>query len=70
MGNNTSATLTSVQRDRACGVLLGTAAGDALGAATPGEWTDHAATAIPVAELAAIEADLRRQSVQDRVVKR
>lgn len=70
MRDNVSAQLTSVQRDRACGVLLGIAAGDALATSGSGEWTDHTAMAIPVAELAALQADLRRDAVQDRIVER
>lgn len=70
MGDNVSARLTTVQRDRACGVLLGTAAGEALGAAKGGEWIGGTAMAIAVAELAAIQVDLRRDVIQDRIVER
>ncbi|MGB3894038.1 MAG: ADP-ribosylglycohydrolase family protein, partial [Mycolicibacter sinensis] len=62
--------MTTVQRDRACGVLLGTAAGEALGAAKGGEWIGGTAMAIAVAELAAIQVDLRRDVIQDRIVER
>lgn len=70
MGNNAFARLTTFQRDRACGVLVGTAAGEALGAAKGGGWIGGTAMAIAVAELAAIGADLRRDDIQDRIVER
>ena len=45
--------LSAAQRDRAIGALLGTAAGDALGADRtlypPGVWTDNTAVAIATA---------------------
>lgn len=50
--------ITAVQRDRAVGALLATAAGDALDAAVPGEWTGNTATAIAVAELASFSSNL------------
>lgn len=70
MGNNVSAQPSFVQRDRACGVLLGAAAGEALGAANREEWGDGVARGIPVAELAALGADLRSRAIQDRVIER
>ena len=63
--------LTTTQRDRACGVLLGAAAGDALGAGyAPGAWTDGTAMAIAIAETAATGVDLRHEVQQDRIVQR
>ena len=77
--------------DRVEGVLLATAAGDALGAPYEfkpprgpelevamvgggpwerGEWTDDAAMAIAIAEVAATGADLRDSSAQDAIVQR
>ncbi|MFC5754390.1 ADP-ribosylglycohydrolase family protein [Actinomadura rugatobispora] len=52
--------LSTAQLDRACGVLLAAAAGDALGAGheSPGEWTDDTFTAIVLAETAIAGADL------------
>lgn len=70
MGNNVSEHLTIIQRDRSCGVLLGAAAGEALGSANRGEWGGGTARAIPVAELVVLGADLRREVMQDRVVER
>lgn len=50
------------QRDRAIGALLGTAAGDALGADStlfgPGVWTGNTAMAIAVAEIGTFTGDL------------
>lgn len=70
LGGNRSANLTTAQRERACGVLLGCAAGDALVASQRGAWTARAARAIPVAELAATGADLRSEVILDRLVGR
>lgn len=70
MGDNASEELTTAQRDRACGVLLGAAAGDALATSRGGEWSDGPAMAIPVAELAAMVADLRHDAIQDRLDRR
>ena len=54
--------LSAAQRDRAIGALLGTAAGDALGADRtlypPGVWTDNTAMAIAAAEIATFANDL------------
>jgi ADP-ribosylglycohydrolase len=54
--------LSDIQRDRAIGALLGTAAGDALGADRtlypPGRWTDNTAMAIAVAEIGTLANDL------------
>lgn len=65
-----SATLTDVQRDRAIGVLLATAAGDALGPFAPGEWADGTAMAIAIAEIAATGTLLRTERAQDYIVQR
>src|SRR5690625_3651933 len=76
MGDNSPAQLTTGQRDRACGVLLGIAAGDELSApkrrsaSKAGEWANDTAMAVAVAELAAIGADLRRNVVLARIVER
>lgn len=51
--------LTPAQVDRACGALLGTAAGDALGADNEFGWTDDTAMAWCIADVAATGADLR-----------
>ncbi len=56
--------ISAVQRDRAVGALLATAAGDAVGAGyiggtyVPGEWTDATAMAIAVAEIVSITGHL------------
>lgn len=85
--------LTNAQLDRACGALLATAAGDALGAPyefgpprgpelevamvggggfgwEPGEWTDDTSMAVVIAEVAALEEDLREETSLDAIVKR
>lgn len=65
---------TDAERDRAIGVLLGTAVGDALGAAgdsgPPGLWTGNTAMAIAIAELATTSSDLQGEKRRDEIVER
>jgi len=78
--------LNHAQHDRAVGALLSTAVGDALGAGhvpttpdasagpvgitAPGEWTDAAATAIAVAEIASFDTNLTAPQRLDDLVQR
>ena len=78
--------LSHAQHDRAVGALLATAVGDAVGAGhvpttppagdgpvgitAPGEWTDAAATAIAVAEIASFDTNLTAPQRLDDLVRR
>lgn len=64
--------LDTVQRDRAAGALLATAAGDALGTwgPAPGEWGPATATALAVAEVASIAGDLTSPARLDDIAQR
>lgn len=66
--------LSAIQLDRAIGALLGTVAGDALGADrtlfAPGQWTDDTALAIAVAETATYANDLCALQRQDELLQR
>lgn len=65
--------LSTAQRDRAAGVLLGAAVGDALAsgrASGPLTWTANTAAAVAIAEIASSGADLRQQSSLDYIAER
>ncbi|MBS9535492.1 ADP-ribosylglycohydrolase family protein [Mycobacterium sp. M1] len=59
--------LTTAQRDRACGALLGLAAADTQ---ETGRWSDHTATAVAVAEIAATGAKLHDSAQHERIAQR
>src|SRR5579875_3601042 len=61
--------MSSTTIDRAAGVVLGSAAGDALRAGwTPEGWTDDTATVVPILAAAAAGESLTNESVQDGIV--